>query len=275
MCLISQLLYRPLKTRQVITKITHQRPLYELRPGRNKKLVLGSVGFGLLILAVLPMVNLFVSGVVGFKSLDWGDFLSASVRSVSLSLQVGFISVILCFSGSYLVRHSKNNFLKNLIYLTSTLPVAISSMVLGLAITLGFSGSDWIKDKMLGVIIIQSISVLPLGFRILDESFSKIDTKIYQVAESLGASKIAQLMMLEFPLIKKAIVLVFASGIGISLGETASLLLFESQGRLTLPLWLFRLMGTYQFEQAQAVGLILMVLTILVFGVREKWHSSR
>lgn len=274
-CLFSQLLCKPQKSRQLITKITYPRPLYQLRPGWNKKLVLGAVGLGLLILAVLPMVNLFASGVVGFKSLDWGDFLSASIRSVSLSLQVGLISVILCFSGSYLVRHSKNNFLKNVIYLTSTLPVAISSMVLGLAITLGFSGADWIKDKMVGVIIIQSISVLPLGFRILDESFSKIDNKIYQVAESLGASKIAQLVMLEFPLIKKSMALVFATGIGISLGETASLLLFESQGRLTLPLWLFRLMGTYQFDQAQAVGLVLMVLTILVFGAREKWQSSR
>jgi ABC-type Fe3+ transport system permease subunit len=149
-------------------------------------------------------------------------------------------------------------------------------MVFGLSLILVLSTSlQWMQDKWVGVIIVQTLSALPMSFRILSESFSKLEQEIYRSAESLGTGKFQQLFLLEIPAVKKSIALAMATSFGISIGEAGAVLLFESQGKTTLSLWLFKLIGKYQFEEAQGVGLILLLFMLLIFTMKEKWENLR
>ena len=72
---------------------------------------------------------------------------------------------------------------------------------------------------------------------------------------------------------KRSIFLVAAMAFGISMGEVGAVLLFESEGNMTLPLSMFKLIGKYQFDQAQAIGIILLLVMVFIFAMKEKWEN--
>lgn len=268
-----QLLRRPLARGNLVSQQTGVNFLGVQKRSLGLMLNTGMIVF-LCLLVVLPFLSLIISGLRGFLTLGFIDLISVVLQSLLLGFIVALLSTVVSFSAAYGNRHCENRLIQHIIRFTATIPVAISTMVVGLGLILSWGSYPWIKNYLLGVIIIQTCSILPLGFRIFEEGFSLIDPEIYKTAQSLGANKDFQLLSVEIPLLRKHFILVLTTALGISLGESSSLLLFESQGVNTLSLWMFRLMGKYQFEQAYVVGLVLIVMTIIIFGVREKWQSS-
>ncbi len=269
------LFYRPNQRPVIAGQSRYQTQIYWCRRSLGRQclivLVVGIVG----VLVFLPLLNLLTSGLKGFIKLPIEELASTLATSLALGLKVSFLSTLIALSAAYMVQHSSVFWVKKAVSFISMLPVAVSTMVLGLAITVTFPfASDWIQEKMWGIVCIQSLTILPLSFRILSESFSKIEKEIYFSSQSLGANALQQLVWIELPLVKRSIGLAAATGLGVSLGEVGAVLLFESQGRLTLPLWMFKLMGKYQFDEAQALGFILLLMMVVIFMVKEKWESS-
>lgn len=270
-CLFLQFLRKPKRGILMSSQGMERQTLFDLRSQRVRILATFIVWVVILGLVFLPLTHLVISGFSGVFKLDWWEFSSVLIRSIVLSFIVGCVATFLSLCGSYCVQHLNNSFLKQAVYFTTSLPIALSTMVTGLAIIVTFAKTDWFRNQMFGVVCIQALSILPLGFRILNEQFTKIELEIYQTAQSLGATQWQQLTCIEFPLLRRAISLVLVTGVGISLGESSSLLLFESQGRSTITLLLFKMMGKYRFEEAFTVGLILLILTASIFWIREKW----
>jgi thiamine transport system permease protein len=270
-CVCLQLLQKPKREMLMVSQGKERQTLFEIRGQRVRLWVTVCLWLVILGLLLFPLTHLAVSGLGGFFKLDWLEFSSVFFRSIGLSVIVGCVATLLSFCGAYIVQHLNNSFIKQAVYFTTSLPVALSTMVTGLAIIVTFARTDWFRNQMVGVVWIQALSILPMGFRVLNERFTKIEMEIYRTAQSLGTTKWQQLNYIELPFLRRAISLVWATGVGISLGESGSVLLFESQGRPTLTLWLFKLMGKYRFEEAFTVGLTLLILTASIFWVREKW----
>ena len=123
------------------------------------------------------------------------------------------------------------------------------------------------------LILIQVMITLPLVFRVLNQGFISIEEEFYYSAQSLGAAPLAILSKVELPLLRKPMALAFLLSIGISLGEVGSLLLFESQDTLSLPLWLYHLVQSYRFQQGQAVGFALLALMGVIYWVVGQWEE--
>ena len=273
-CFVVQLAYKP---KAVFSKVSQGSAQWKLFPQQKSFIrwaLVVLVWLTIFSQVILPLMNLTLSGMKGLTTCNWIDLGMAILRSLDLGIRVALVSTLISFCAAYGVRHSNHSFLNAMVHFTCTLPIALSTMVLGLAITIAFSQADWLRETWWAVVCVQSLSVLPMGFRIFNESFSRIEVEIYRTLESLGAKKHLQLFYFEFPYLKRTLALVLVTGLGVSLGESGAVMLFESQAKTTLPLWLFKLMGKYQFEEAQAVGVVLLALTLIIFGLREKWQSS-
>jgi thiamine transport system permease protein len=65
----------------------------------------------------------------------------------------------------------------------------------------------------------------------------------------------------------------FAAGLAgaLSVGDLGVVALFSDPDRATLPLQMYRLMGSYRTEAAAGAALILLVLAFGVFWIMEYW----
>lgn len=224
-------------------------------------------------LILLPITSLIASGLRSIHKLEIIEIGEVLRLSLWLGVKVALVSSWIAFCAAYLIRHSRTLRVKKIISFLSLMPVVVSNMVFGIALMIFFpSLKHWGGEHLWGVVFIQALSALPLNFRILNEKFSKIDREIYWSAKSLGASYFQLLTLVELPMLKKAVASSLATGIGISLGEVGALLLFESQGQLTFSIWLFKLMGKYQFGEAHAVGILLLLVMGSIFLIKEIWE---
>lgn len=250
-----------------------QELIYQCRTGVGEKLVFAVTWFFFCLVVLLPMIYLFVKGGTSISKLSPNDILGTLKFSILLGLKVAIVSSFLAFSSAYLARHFRSEKVKRWVSFLSILPVAVSNMVFGAALlTWAPSFRDLGSEGLWGVVVIQALSALPLSFRIFSESFSKIENEIYFSAKSLGASHSQLLTQVELPMLKKSIASSIVTGLGISLGEVGALLLFESSGNATFSIWLFRLMGKYQFGEANAVGVLLLFTMVCIFLVKESWE---
>lgn len=273
-CVLVQGFYNPKSTALLLSQARHVDTIYGFHSSFLKRMLPFGIWFIFSILVLIPLINLSVSGFVGLSKINLWDLIQPLLLSFVLGIQVSLSANFIAFCAAYINQHTRMPWLKRSISFVCTLPVALSTMVFGLALILAFAPVlQWVQDNWFGVIVVQVLSVLPMSFRIFAESFSKVEREIYRSAESLGISKFQQLFLLEIPLTKNSMVLALATSFGFSIGEAGAVLLFESQGKTTLSLFLFKLMGKYQFEEAQAVGLILLVIMILIFIMKEKWEN--
>ena len=275
-CLLAQVFYNPQSPPRLSAESRHSERVYNLNSDGLRKFVFWGVWIVSALLVLIPVINLVVSGLGGFFKLDVSDLFQPLLLSFIVGVQVSLLTSFIALSAAYIHKHTNLPWVRRTVSFICTLPVALSTMVFGLSLILVLSTSlQWMQDKWVGVIIVQTLSALPMSFRILSESFSKLEQEIYRSAESLGTGKFQQLFLLEIPAVKKSIALAMATSFGISIGEAGAVLLFESQGKTTLSLWLFKLIGKYQFEEAQGVGLILLLFMLLIFTMKEKWENLR
>lgn len=275
-CVTAHLFYKLPSQTSVVSQEGFREKIYFVR---NKKssfvinVVVWTV-FGLIVL--LPILNLLSSGLLGLPELSIKELKDSLIASSTLGLKVAALSTFLAFSSAYVVHHPLNSLLKRAVSFLSLLPVAISTMVLGVACSLTLrSFWTWEGEFSWGVIFIQSLSCLPIGFRILSTAFSKIELEVYSSAKSLGASDIQVLTHVEMPILKSALATCLATSFGISLGEVGALLLFEFQGNPTLSILIFKLMGKYHFNEAYSIGIVLLVLMGFILALKEKWEIYR
>lgn len=251
-----------------------QSPIYVCQSRLMKMLTVAVAWTVIILLVGLPVLNILISALPGFSHLNLTDLLRALLTSCALGFKVAVTSLLLAFCATYISRHSRFLVVGRLVSVICTLPISLSTMIFGLAIMVSFPSSGLLfRDQMWGVVCVQTLSVLPLSFRILNESILKIDRAMYLTSESLGANKFQQLILIEIPLMKRAMFLATAMAFGVSMGEVGAILLFESEGNMTLPLSMFKLIGKYQFEQAQAIGVILLLVMVFIFAMKEKWEN--
>lgn len=273
-CLLVQGFYQSKATALLSSQSRYYDTIYGFRSSLTKRILPFGIWSVFAMLVLIPLINLMVSGFTGLSKLNLSDLIDPLFLSFIIGIQVSLIANFIAFCAAYINQHTRLPWVRQGISFLCTLPVALSTMVFGLSLILAFAPVlEWVQEKWLGVIIVQALSVLPLSFRIFSESFSKVEKEVYRSAESLGTSKAQQLFFLELPLIRNSVVLAIATSFGFSIGEAGAVLLFESQGKPTLSLLLFKLMGKYQFEEAQAVGLILLLLMIFIFIMKEKWKA--
>ena len=188
--------------------------------------------------------------------------LQIAIPAAMLSLWLGVCFGVLarfCMARRYLAwLPNKIEHLGNIILMVPGLVIAT-----GLFLTLrdlgwGLQSSYWI------VVWVNAVMALPFVLRALMPVMYQQERRFRNIYLSLGIQSWAR-WRLEWPLIRSSIAQAFGYALLLSLGDMGVIALFGSQGLVSLPLYLFQLIGSYQLEEGACVAVVLISLCLILF----------
>jgi len=92
---------------------------------------------------------------------------------------------------------------------------------------------------------------------------------------SLGLGMWDRLWHVELPYLRGVMAYVFALAFCLSLGDLGIIALFGNDSFITLPWYLYGLMGSYQSRDAAGVALVMLLLSVAVFVWIPKLFGGR
>lgn len=115
------------------------------------------------------------------------------------------------------------------------------------------------------VIVANSLLALPFAMATLGPPLEAIARTRGKLIRSLGLSGWRQFSAVEYPLLGRDIGVMLALAFCFSLGDLGVIALFGTQDFQTLPLMMFRALGSYRGNDAAAIAAILLIGTIVAF----------
>ncbi len=202
-------------------------------------------------------------------SLFDGIAFSSLLQSLSIAFIVALISTMMGVMLSSRISSSMKK--SNLsLEIFAMLPMAVSSVVLGLGYyIISLFQPNGSSYKILLVILAHVVITSPFVLRTMLPSYRRIPFSYRQASLTLGASVKTTFFSIEIPLLKGAIATSAAFAFAISMGEINATLVLADSSITTLPLVLYRLIGSYNFASACALGSILMVICLIMFFTVE------
>ncbi|MBI4405502.1 MAG: ABC transporter permease subunit [Deltaproteobacteria bacterium] len=236
----------------------------------------------LLVVGVLaggPLIALVQSGVRGVFYLG-REFLPTLTTTVLLASLVGVLATAIGISLAYCEKHVNRFGIGRWLAYLANIPLSVSTILLSVALMLAYPAVHLkLRGSLLAIAVVQSTIALPLAFRILHEGFCRIGDELYWAAASAGASPFQVLCDIELPLLKGPMFLSFLLAASFSIGEIGAVIMFLSEKISTVPLWIYRAMSQYRFEEAYGAAVVLFFFTLLMYVaagfLERKLYGSR
>lgn len=263
-----------------------------LKKIRKKK---GKVLAALMTLAMLlfilpPMLSIlyrsFFDRRGDFSLESWNTIFSASsfLSAILNSLFIAMTSAVLATVLAENIAMYSVKCKSRISPLFATLPLATGSVTLGLgynflAAKIGLSS---IYTDYLLILATHLVLSIPFAIRTMLPGAKEIPQRVSEASYTLKKSAFETYMRTERPLLKsyrrKAFIFAFA----LSLGEVNATLALAGGRITTLPILIYRLIGSYNYQGASALGSVLLILAFIVFIMGERigkkegtWNISR
>ncbi len=290
-CIIILLLYnvfqRKTTTKENISKSNYKK---EKKPVSKTGRILSTVYTVFIVLFVLsPILSIIVKSFLASSTrsdtnvltLKWYKQLfglasttgimkssfSSIVNSLKIALTVAVLSTPLSLSLAIASKRDKSK-TSVLIELLAMLPLAVSSVIIGLGYYM-ISAKLQNTGGLLLVILAHLVIVLPFNIRAITPEIRKLPTSLSASAMTLGATPFQAFMSVEVPLLKSALISGAIFAFAISMGEVNATLILASSSITTIPVTMYRLIGSYNFGGACALGTILILVCTIVFVSSE------
>ena len=156
-------------------------------------------------------------------------------------------------------------------------PLAISSVTLGLGyyiIRAHIRSSSTFTGYVL-VVLAHLVIALPFAMRTLTPVIRGLNPRILEAAYTLGSSVGRTCFSVEIPMLRTAIARAFIFSFALSVGEVNATLTLAEGRVVTLPILLYRLINSYNYQGACAIGSVLMVMTFLIFAFARSLGGRR
>jgi thiamine transport system permease protein len=151
------------------------------------------------------------------------------------------------------------------------LPVALSSVMLSLGYLILFP----LGAGVAALAFVQATAAYPLAWRTLTAARSRIPVGLDEAATLLGASRPRVLATVDLPLLRPALLSSLALCAAISLGEINAALMLNPTDFPLLGLRAYRLMGSYQYPVACALGVVVCLWAGLAFAAADRFSEER
>jgi thiamine transport system permease protein len=213
------------------------------------------------------------------------------IKSLYTSLVLAFISSLLTVIVAILLSNTRRNFsletrlaskpfskiLNAFVAFSGNLYLAIPSLVMGLGFFLMYQKYDgsFIIWSSLALLTANVLMSLPFALAVLVPVMNKTAKRYDKLSFSLGLSTFQRYKDIEYPYLKSSLAYVFALSFCFSLGDLGIIALFGSDEFITLPWYLYQLMGSYRTTDAAGVALILLVLVLCVFILIPRLFRSK
>ncbi len=237
----------------------------------------------LVLLVGLPVVMVAIDGLLGggltallMRPRFWSGLI-ASVSIASISAAVVVIMTVLMamaganLSGVNLLRGGRTaNMMKILLDAGVMLYLVIPSIVLGTASFILLRGyGDVIGNAFAVVVVANILMALPFAVRLLERRMATLTHQHDKLAAMLGISGWNRLRVLTLPPLERDLGVIMGLTAALSIGDLGVIALFAHDDFKTLPWMLYQLSGRYASDEAAALALMLMLLTVFMFGTGQ------
>ena len=223
------------------------------------------------IFLMAPLLAVFLRGVAGIFSTP--RLLTAIISSLSIALGSALFAVLLGLTLARFIDilRARSSRWAGVSEIIGLITLAASPFVLGTGLFLIIN--PFLNPFALALpvtALVNAMIALPITLRVLLPALEQNRATYGQLTESLGISGWTQFRLVTWPAIKAP--LGFATGLAaaFSMGDLGVITLFAPPDVETLPLLMYRLMGTYRMDAAAAVALVLVALTLALFWLFDR-----
>jgi thiamine transport system permease protein len=264
--------------------------------GRNVRRFDGRVGVGRIgdfsviglaaIFTLLPLGSVVVSGLLADLS---GLALDPMVqRGLLTSLAIALCSALLCVGGTAAMIRARQMALSPRRPGTAARGLAASVSVstsLVLLVPPVVLGSGWFlllrpfgdvsRFAPFVVVIINVLMALPFVYRVLKPAMETHWARTARLSASLGLGGWNRWRAIDWPGLRKPILMAMSFAAALSLGDLGAVALFGSQDMVTLPWLLYSRMGSYRSTDAAGLALFLglVCLALTIFGTAAQMRE--
>ena len=245
--------------------------------------ILDAIAFSLAALVVAgPVIGAVISAASGTFGAILSDpaFYRALAGSLAIALPAGLLSAALATAIAYGVAHLQTE------RRSAAAARALSSSASALLIVPPFALAaglfialrplaDPAAMVMPLVALVNALTALPIALRIIGPPVLTNAERHGRLAASLGVSGLARLRLIEAPLLRAPLGLALATVIAFSIGDLGVAALFGMGDTMTLPLYVYSLIGSYRMEQGGAAALLLCGLIAALFPGIEFFARGR
>lgn len=216
----------------------------------------------------LPMLAILVKGVLGLAAGFPAGLAVAWLMSFGIALGSSALALGLTLALAHLIESSPKG---DRIELFTLLLLATSPFVIGtgLFILVNPFASPFALALPITALVNAAL-VLPLMLRILRPALSRVRQNYGRLSDGLGLQGWSRFRLITFPIIKPE--LGFATGLAaaLSFGDLGVITLFAPPDVQTLPLLMYRQMGSYQMDSAAVTALLLVFSSFALFYLFDK-----
>ena len=208
---------------------------------------------------------------------------SAVGVSLALALPAGVLSVALGYAFGSLARAALDNgrwaWLPTPLEQLGDWILLVPGLVLATGLFLLLRNAGWgLTGNYLIVVWVNAVMALPFVLRALMPAMIQHEKRFRRMHQSLGIWGWSRLM-LEWPLLRRNVGQALGYAVLLSLGDMGVIALFGTQGLVSLPLYLYQLVGSYRLQEGASVAVVLMALCAVLFyactrGVGGKGHAG-
>jgi thiamine transport system permease protein len=211
------------------------------------------------VFLLVPLAAVILRGVPGLLLIR-----ADTVQAAGHSLAVALVSTALCLAWALPLATRRGEFL--------ALPaIAISPLVLGPGLFLILRPFVNPFSMALPVTaLVNALMALPFALRILRPEAEAVARDYGRLRATLRMTARAWLWLVWLPRLRRP--MGFAAGLtaALAMGDLGVIALFADPDRATLPLQVYRLMGSYQMEAAAGAAVLLLMLSLGLFWVFDR-----
>lgn len=214
---------------------------------------------------LLPLAMVVGQGALALFSLPEAVFWAAG-RSVLTAIGSALLMLALAFPLAYAATRAGRGF-----EVIGTLSIAASPLVIGTGLFILLRPvTNPVALALPVTALVNAVMSLPFAMRALVPALREVEATYGQLADSLALHGMARLRLLLLPRMRRPIG--FAAGLAaaLSMGDLGVIALFADPARATLPLQLYRLMGSYRLDQAAGAALLLLGLSLALFWLFDR-----
>jgi thiamine transport system permease protein len=233
----------------------------------------------LLLLAALfvglPLATVAVTGLKAdlVKLIGQPVFIQAAITSLAIALSAGALSVLTSLAiirarHAITARRSKAATLSIVaiaLRASSSLVLLVPPIVLATGWFLALRPIvDPTRFAALLIVLINALMALPFVIRVLDPAYVIHHQRTDRLATSLGLVGLARYRLVDWPGLRRPVLMALSFAMALSLGDLGAVALFGSDSLVTLPWLVYSRLGSYRTNDADGFALLLGLLCLLL-----------
>ncbi|MGC4945266.1 ABC transporter permease [Streptomyces sp. DT224] len=260
--------------------------------GAGQWALLGGVLLCVLLLVLLPLAvlverSLDGSGFAYYRALtsadaNSGTFLVAPIEAIGNSLRYALVATLIALVVGGLAAAALTRRAGRLVRgfdALLMLPLGVSAVTVGFGflITLDKPPLD-LRTSWILVPLAQALVGVPFVVRTMLPVLRAVDARLREAAAVLGASPLRAWREVDFPLVRRALLVAAGFAFAVSLGEFGATVFIARPDNPTLPVAVARLLGRsgdLNYGQAMALSTILMLVCAVSLLLLERIRTDR